>query len=70
MSSYRQVLQPRIRVRVTIGSMQSSTTSPFYKGYRFGAEIISYTVWFYFRFSLSYGDVQELLASLGDRRDV
>ncbi len=45
--------------------MQSSTTSSSYKGYRFGAEIISYAVWLYFRFSLSERDVEELLAERG-----
>jgi putative transposase len=39
--------------------------SASYVGYRFPAEIISYTVWLYFRFSLSYRDVEELLAARG-----
>ena len=38
---------------------------PSYMGYRFPAEIISYTVWLYFRFSLSYRDVEELLGARG-----
>ncbi len=33
-----------------------------YHGYRFPAEIIQYAVWLYHRFSLSYRDVEELLA--------
>ncbi len=45
--------------------MQSSNRSPSYKGYRFPADIISYAVWLYFRFSLSYRDVEELLAERG-----
>jgi hypothetical protein len=32
-----------------------------YKTYRFPAEIISHGVWLYFRFCLSYRDVEELL---------
>jgi putative transposase len=32
-----------------------------YKNHRFPAEIISHCVWLYFRFSLSYRDVEELL---------
>jgi putative transposase len=32
-----------------------------YKHYRFPAEIISHAVWLYFRFCLSYRDVEELL---------
>jgi putative transposase len=39
------------------------TTSPTarYKYHRFPAEIISHSVWPYFRFCLSYRDVEELL---------
>ncbi len=36
-----------------------------YKGFRFPAEIISYAVWLYFRFALSYRDVEDLLAERG-----
>jgi putative transposase len=36
-----------------------------YKGHRFPAEIISHVVWLYFRFSLSYRDVEEMLAARG-----
>ncbi len=36
-----------------------------YKGHRFPQEIISYAVWLYFRFSLSFRDVEELLAERG-----
>jgi putative transposase len=45
--------------------MYTTTTSPSYKGFRFPAEIISHAVWLYFRFSLSYRDVEELLAARG-----
>ncbi len=45
--------------------MTSSTTTELYKGFRFPAEIISHAVWLYFRFSLSFRDVEELLATRG-----
>src|SRR5690242_21949096 len=38
---------------------------PSYAGYRFPAEIISYTVWLYFRFPLSLRMVEEMLAARG-----
>jgi putative transposase len=38
---------------------------PSYRGYRYPAEIISYAVWLYYRFSLSLRDVEELLAERG-----
>ncbi len=40
-------------------------TCPSYVGYRFPAEIISHAVWLYFRFLLSYRDVEELLPERG-----
>jgi len=36
-----------------------------YRGYRFPPEIISHAVWLYYRFSLSFRDVEELLAERG-----
>lgn len=36
-----------------------------YKHHRFPAEIISHGVWWYFRFCLSYRDVEELLFARG-----
>ena len=44
--------------------MQTTTTSP-YTGFRFSQEVIAHAVWLYFRFSLSYRDVEELLAERG-----
>ena len=41
------------------------TCAPDYKGFRFPPEIIAHTVWLYFRFALSYRDVEELLAERG-----
>ena len=39
--------------------------SPLYKRHRFPGEIICHAVWLYFRFLLSYRDVEELLAERG-----
>ena len=36
-----------------------------YRGYRFPPEIISHRVWLYHRFSLSFRDVEDLLAKRG-----
>jgi putative transposase len=36
-----------------------------YAGHRFPPEIIGHAVWLYFRFALSYRDVEELLAERG-----
>jgi transposase-like protein len=41
----------------------SAIDFPSYRGYRFPAAIISHCVWLHFRFSLSYRDVEELMAS-------
>jgi len=41
------------------------TNSNPYSGYRYPAEIISHAVWLYFRFALSYRDVEEILAARG-----
>lgn len=45
--------------------MKTNATTPDYKGFRFPTEIISHAVWLYFRFSLSFRDVEELLAQRG-----
>jgi len=45
--------------------MKTNTTAPYYKGFRFPPEMISHAVWLYFRFSLSFRDVEELLAQRG-----
>lgn len=36
-----------------------------YRSYRFPADIISQAVWLYFRFSVSYRDVEEMMARRG-----
>ncbi len=45
--------------------MKKTTAAPSYKHHRFPAEIIAHTVWLYFRFSLSFRDVEELMAARG-----
>ena len=45
--------------------MKTNTIALNYKGFRFPPEIISHAVWLYFRFSLSFRDVEELLAQRG-----
>ena len=45
--------------------MTPASDPPTYTGYRFPAEIISHAVWLYLRFSLSYRDVEELMAARG-----
>jgi putative transposase len=42
-----------------------STLASRYRGYRFPPEIISHCAWLYFRFSVSYRDVEELMAERG-----
>ena len=41
------------------------TGAPSYKGFRFPAEIISHCVWLYYRFSLSFHDVEEMMLQRG-----
>jgi len=45
--------------------MNTQTASSLSKGYRYPPEIISHAVWLSFRFSLSFRDVEELLAQRG-----
>ena len=45
--------------------MKERAASPSYAGYRFPPEIIANAVRLYFRFALSYRDVEELLAERG-----
>src|SRR6201998_4540402 len=45
--------------------MKINNIAPDYKGFRFPPAIISHAVWLYFRFSLSFRDVEELLAQRG-----
>jgi putative transposase len=41
------------------------SNAPSYRGHRFPAEIISHCVWLYFRFCLSFRDVQEMMLERG-----
>jgi transposase-like protein len=45
--------------------MPPPATSARYKNHRFPGEIIRHGVWLYYRFTLSYRDVQELLLERG-----
>jgi putative transposase len=45
--------------------MTPATDTTRYKNHRFPGEIISHGVWLYYRFTLSYRDVQELLFERG-----
>ena len=36
-----------------------------YRGFRYPAAIISHVMWLYFRFALSFRDIEELMASRG-----
>src|SRR2546426_12694673 len=42
-----------------------STSDSLYHRHRFPTEIISHSVWLYFRFALSFRDVEEMLAMRG-----
>ena len=43
----------------------TNSTKTLYAGHRFPPELISYTVWLYFRFPLSLRMVEEMLAFRG-----
>ena len=45
--------------------MNEEAAAPTYKRHRYPPAIISHAVWLYFRFALSYRDVEELLAERG-----
>ncbi len=45
--------------------MKETSAPPSYKRHRFPPELIAHAVWLYFRFALSYRDVEELLAERG-----
>jgi putative transposase len=42
-----------------------SDRKPIYHGYRFPPEVIGHAVWLYYRFSLSFREVEDLLAERG-----
>ena len=45
--------------------MDTPTPTNLYKNHRFPVKIISHAVWLYFRFCLSFRDVEELLFERG-----
>jgi putative transposase len=45
--------------------MGTNITATRYKNHRFPVEIIRHAIWLYFRFCLSYRDVEELLGERG-----
>ena len=45
--------------------METQPTTPKYKNHRFPVELISHAVRLYFRFCLSFRDVEELLCERG-----
>lgn len=45
--------------------MKINPATPTYKRHRFPAEIVAHTIWLYFRFSLSFRDVEELMTARG-----
>jgi putative transposase len=45
--------------------MEMTPSPSLYKGHRFPPEIIRYCVWLYYRFSLSYRDIEEIMAERG-----
>ncbi|EFH85100.1 IS6 family transposase [Ktedonobacter racemifer] len=45
--------------------MKTQASAPVYKGFRFPVEIISHCIWLYFRFSLSFRDIEELMGQRG-----
>ena len=47
-----------------VAATPTADRSP-YRGYRFPPEIIAHAVWLYFRFHLSFRDVQDLLGERG-----
>ena len=42
----------------------NASKNPYF-AHRYPAEIISHAVWLYFRFALSFRDIEELLAARG-----
>ncbi|EFH83034.1 IS6 family transposase [Ktedonobacter racemifer] len=45
--------------------MKTQASASLYKGFRFPSEIIGHCIWLYFRFSLSFRDVEEMMAERG-----
>jgi len=62
---YRTTVQHQRRSAVRYAAHENTSSVPTYKRRWFPPEIISHAVWRYFRFALSYRDVEELLAERG-----
>ncbi len=54
-----------LSTRVAIAHNPSMNHQSSYRGYRFPPEIISHAVWLYHRFTLSFRDIEDLLAERG-----
>ena len=59
------VVEGIVKLRRSEQTEQMKTNTPSYRGYRFPHEIISHAVWLYYRFCLSFRDVEDLLAQRG-----
>ena len=51
--------------RLTLAALDEPMRPLSYAGYRFPPEIIQHAIWVYLRFTLSFRDVEELLAERG-----
>ncbi|MEW2490803.1 hypothetical protein AB0915_33100, partial [Streptomyces sp. NPDC048411] len=47
------------------GDSSVESASPSYRGHRYPVEVISHCVWLYFRFLLSFREVEELMLQRG-----
>ena len=45
--------------------MEVRSAADLYRGHRFPADVINQVVWLYFRFSVSYREVEEMMAWRG-----
>ena len=57
--------EPVLSTRVAIVHNPGMNRQSSYRGYRFPPEIISHAVWLYHRFTLSFRDIEDLLAERG-----
>jgi putative transposase len=65
-SRHCQLIERLVSARLVCDTrLMSTPPTNRYKNHRFPAEIISHGVWLYFRFCLSYRDVEELLFARG-----
>src|SRR3982075_3706653 len=64
-TSWSCQLEGRSAISLTLMSVAEPADRSPYHGYRFPPEIIAHAVWLYFRFHVSFRDVQDLLAERG-----